>query len=62
VKRKAPVRTKTQGRRATKKSLTVRLTEEAWQVILDSADELGLDRTSVVEMAIRHYGRSKGKL
>ncbi len=62
MKRKTPSRTKAQGGRDTKESLTVRLTKEAMQIILDEAAENGLDRTSVVELAIRAYGRSKGRI
>jgi hypothetical protein len=62
VKRKTPSRTKTQEGRKVKESITVRLTKEAMQIILDEAAENGLDRTSVVELAVRAYGRSKGRI
>ncbi len=36
-----------------KKNLTIRITNEARQILLESANRLGLNRSSFIELAIR---------
>ena len=43
-------------------SLTVRLSKEAMAVVLSEAAKHGVNRTAVVEMILRTYGRERGKL
>jgi predicted DNA binding CopG/RHH family protein len=62
VKRKTLDRSRLQKKRKVKTSLTVRLTDEALQIVRDEAEAQGLSQTSIVEMAIRDYGRARGKL
>ena len=62
MKRKTLDRSRLQKKRKVKTSLTVRLTDEALQIVRDEAEAQGLSQTSIVEMAIRDYGRARGKL
>jgi hypothetical protein len=50
-----------QGETEHKANLTVRLTEEAYGILLREASENGLSRTAVVELALRAYDKLKGK-
>lgn len=38
-----------------KKSTSFRLTEEALEIMQHKADQLGIDRTAVIELAVRAY-------
>ncbi len=44
-----------------KRSLTVRLTKEAMQIVLSEAAKHGVSLTSSVEMIIRSFGRDRSK-
>jgi hypothetical protein len=48
-----------QGAAEHKANLTVRLTNEAMQIVIREAAENGLTRTAVVELALRAYSKLK---